>query len=177
MKPSEHPELFRFPPPAGRSRESTIVLDRHGHFYHDGRRVEHRGIAGGLARWLSRHPEDGRYILQNGYDWCYLTVEDTPFFIVSLRPDKSGAEVTLSDGTTEPLDPRSVTVGEDGVLRAMVKEGRFAARFTQPAQLRIAPLLVTDSPPTIRLGGQDYVLKETTSPSPEAEPDLGAPGH
>ena len=40
MKPGDHPEFFRFPAPEGRSRESTILLDREGRFWHDGELVE-----------------------------------------------------------------------------------------------------------------------------------------
>ena len=33
------------------------------------------GLARALASWIARHPDDGRFILTNGYDWTYFTVE------------------------------------------------------------------------------------------------------
>ena len=37
------------------------------------------GLAAGLHRWIGRHPDDGRYVLKNGYDWSYFTVDDAPY--------------------------------------------------------------------------------------------------
>ena len=142
MKPGDHPEFYRWPAPEGRSRESSIVLDKQGRFLHDGERVEHAGLAAGFHRWISRHPDDGRYILDNGYDWTYFTVEDTPYFVTSLRIDGDAATLTLSDGSEEALDPRTLALDAGGVLRVAVKDGSFSARFSRAAQLAIAPLLV-----------------------------------
>ena len=83
MRPGDHPDFYRLPAPEGRSRESTIVLDREGRFWHDGRIVEHAGLGAALHSWIARHPLDGRYILTNGYDWTYFTVDDAPFFVRS----------------------------------------------------------------------------------------------
>src|SRR5205809_4885030 len=80
MRPGDHPEFFRFPAPEGRSRESSIVLDREGRFHHNGALVEHPGMARAFASWIDLHPDDGRFILNNGYDWSYFRVEDVPFF-------------------------------------------------------------------------------------------------
>lgn len=142
MKPGDHPEFFRFPPPDGRSRESTIRLDAEGRFWHDGEIVEHPGMARAFARWISRHPDDGRYILSNGYDWTYFSVEDAPYFVRSLVTRVTPPEVELSDDTREPLDLASLRVGARGALYVDVKAGAYFARFTPQAQTEIAPLLV-----------------------------------
>jgi hypothetical protein len=59
MRPGDHPDFFRFPPPEGRSRESTLRLDAQGRFWHEGRLVEHAGLSAGLHGWIGRHPDDG----------------------------------------------------------------------------------------------------------------------
>jgi hypothetical protein len=156
MKPGDHPDFFRLPAPEGRSRESSIVLDRHGRFFHEGAPVEHAGLAAAFASWLARHPDDGRHILANGYDWCYLTVEATPFFVTKFNAESGDAE--LSDGTTEPLDAESLHVDDDGVLRVAVKGGREEARFSRQAQLAIAPLLLDTEPVELQLFGRRYSL-------------------
>ena len=73
MKPGDHPDFFRFAPPPGTSRESSIRLDREGRFWHDGARVDHPAIERGLRSWIGRHPDDGRPILtsqhEGGYDF------------------------------------------------------------------------------------------------------------
>ena len=159
MKPGDHPDFFRFAPPAGASRESTLVIDRDGRFWHDGERVENPALERALASWVSLHPDDGRVVLTNGYDWCYVTVEDAPFAVRALRLDDGQApRLVLSDETEEPLDPSGLALADDGVVYARVKGGRFEARFSRHAQTSLAPLLVEAEPPTLRVGGRDHVL-------------------
>lgn len=157
MKPGDHPDFYRFAPPPGASRESTIVLDREGRFWHDGERVDHRALSLALHRWIARHPDDGRLILQNGYDWCYFQAEDTPYFVLSLDLGEAPAMV-LSDESREPVDAGQLSVGADGVVYARVKGGAFEARFSRHAQTALAPLLVAGDPPTIEIAGVRRVL-------------------
>jgi hypothetical protein len=144
VKPGEHPDFYRLPPPDGRSRESSIRLDREGRFFHNDEPVLHSGMARAFASWIGRHPDDGRFILQNGYDWTYFSVEDTPYFIESVRSLDSGLELELSDGTSEPLEPDGLALDESGQLFSSVKGGRFQARFKRAAQLALGELLSED---------------------------------
>lgn len=142
MRPGDHPEFFRFPAPEGRSRESSIVLDAQGRFHHHGELVEHAGMARAFASWIDRHPDDGRFILNNGYDWSYFEVEDVPFFVQGVRETAGELRLLLSDGSETPLMPAELTPGPDGALYTRVKNGKFQARFTQAAQIALAPWLV-----------------------------------
>ena len=145
MKPGEHPEFFRFPAPEGRSRESTIVLDGEGRFLHDDVPVEHPKLRDALHTWIARHPDDGRYILTNGYDWTYFVVQDVPYFVRSLRAVDGDAILVLSDATEEPLDPSTVRANERGELYLKVKKdakgGPFDAKLTRFAQSQLEPFL------------------------------------
>jgi uncharacterized protein len=141
MKPGDHPEFFRLPPPPGRSRESTIRLDGEGRFFHDGARVEHAGMATAFASWIARHPDDGRFILSNGYDWTYFQVDDVPFFVERLRATPGGVVLGLFDGTEEPLDASTLALDAEGRVRVRVKGGAFDAKLTRAAQLALAPFL------------------------------------
>jgi hypothetical protein len=172
MKPGDHPEFFRFPAPEGRSRESTIRLDGQGRFWHEGALVEHAGLARALATWISRHPDDGRYILTNGYDWTYFTVDDVPYFVRSLRVEPPGGEardaarvtLLLSDGSEEAWDPASTRVGQDDGLYATVKRdargGPYEAKLSRHAQASLEPLLVEGpgGQPAVRIGGQTILV-------------------
>lgn len=145
MKPGEHPDFFRFPAPEGRSRESTIVLDREGRFLHEGNAVDHPKLAAALHTWIARHPDDGRYILTNGYDWTYFVVEDVPFFVRAVHEKEGEAMLVLSDGTEEPLDPATVVAKGHGELYLTVKPtlagGPFEAKFTRFAKTQLDPFL------------------------------------
>jgi hypothetical protein len=163
MKPSDHPEFFRLPPPEGRSRESSIVLDADGRFWHDGALVEHAGMARAFASWIGRHPDDGRYILNNGYDWSYFRVEDAPFFVRAVRAVTDGVEaptpeLELSDGSRERLHPEMLEAGAHGALYVRVK-GDSRARFTPSAQLALAPWLdeLPDGRVCVRVGDSCWI--------------------
>lgn len=148
MKPADHPEFFRFPAPEGRSRESTIVLDAEGRFFHDGERVAHPKLEAAMHTWIARHPEDGRWILTNGYDWTYFTVLDTPYIVRELRVDAPRIMLVLSDATLEPFHPERTRVASDDALVTQVKStalgGPFEAKFSRHAQTSLGPYLATD---------------------------------
>ena len=144
MRPGDHPDFFRLPPPPGRSRESTIRLDAEGRFFHEGERVEHPGLAAAMHTWIARHPDDGRFILTNGYDWTYFTVEDTPFFVRGLRVEPDRVVLRLSDGTEEPWDARATkfaTKRDGDRVTTPVKGGAFEARFDRHALLALGEVL------------------------------------
>jgi hypothetical protein len=161
VKPGDHPEFFRFPAPEGRSRESTIRLDAQGRFWHDDACIEHRGLSKAFHGWISRHPDDGRYILTNGYDWTYFTVDDAPYFVESVHIEPQRIRLTLSDGSEEALDPDTTRVGPDAALYALVKwqapGGPFEAKFTRHAQASLEPALVEldgADGPALRIGSR-----------------------
>lgn len=163
VKPGDHPDFYRLAPPPGASRESTIVLDRRGRFWHDGEPVDHPALAAALRSWIGLHPDDGRLILTNGYDWCYFRCEDAPFVVDALHVEGDGAvTLRLFDGSEEPLDPATLSVGEDGVVYARVSASRpgarFDARFSRHAQTQLAAILVSADPPTVRVQGRDFAL-------------------
>lgn len=159
MKPGDHPEFFRSSAPDGRSRESTIRVDRYGHWFHDDEPVEHARMLAALPTWIARHPDDGRWILSNGYDWCYVTVDATGYFVIELDVCGDVAKVRLSDGTEEALDLRSLSIDDDDVVRCAVKGGACEARFTRLAQLALSPWLCDSEPLGIELGGIRYPIR------------------
>lgn len=148
MKPSEHPEFYRLAPPEGRSRESTIRLDGEGHFFHDDAPVEHPKLRDAMHTWIKRHPDNGRYILDNGYDWTYFSVDDVPFFVRHLSRKNGEPRMVLSDGSEEDIEA-PLTEAADGSLRTEVKRsaqgGPFTAKFSRHAQTELAPFLEADA--------------------------------
>jgi hypothetical protein len=159
-RPGDHPDFFRLPPPPGRSRESTIVLDGRGRFIHDGTVVEHPGMARAFASWITRHPDDGRFVLSNGYDWTYFEVEDAPFFVEAVRSVDGQPWLVLFDGSEEPLDPATLRSNPSGALSTRVKRAAFDARFRPSAQLGLAPWLEEgpDGAPGLLISGVRYAL-------------------
>ena len=161
VKPGDHPEFFRFPAPEGRSRESTIRLDSEGQFWHEGAKVEHPKLAAAMHTWIGKHPDDGRFILTNGYDWTYFTVDEVPYFVraIHVLPDDDRVDLVLSDDTIEPWRPTDSWIGANDAVYTHVKEGRFEARFTRHAQTSLASVLEDDGN-----GGVWVVLGQTRTP-------------
>jgi hypothetical protein len=93
-----------------------------------------------FASWLTRHPDDGRYILSNGYDWSYLAVEGAARFVYGVRSVEGHPVLELLDGSEQPLDPTALRVDSAGRLAIVEGEGEPAA-FTPAAQLQLSPWL------------------------------------
>jgi hypothetical protein len=163
MKPGDHPEFFRLPPPEGRSRESTIVLTRDGRFLHDGAPVEHAGMRRAFASWLQRHPDDGRFILNNGYDWSYLTVEGALRFVQAVRAAAGEPRLVMLDGSERELEPEALSCDGDGRLLLRLPDGE-QAQFTPAAQLELAPWLSEQAGRTgVLIGGRFWPIEAADS--------------
>jgi hypothetical protein len=160
MKPGDHPDFYRFAPPPGTSRESTIRLDAEGKFWHDGERVDHPALEKALHGWIAMHPDDGRFILTNGYDWTYFKVDDVPYTVRAVRVNPEGVTLVLSDESEELLAPETLRVGTRDALYAKVKGGKFEARFSRHAQTALAPILDEEKPGAFRLtvGGRSFPI-------------------
>jgi hypothetical protein len=94
-----------------------------------------------FASWLRRHPDDGRFILSNGYDWTYLTVEGPAFFVQSvLAAQADRPQLQLLDGRILPLQAPDLRCDAAGRLWLRLPEGEQAC-FTGAAQRALEPWL------------------------------------
>jgi len=113
-----------------------------------------------FATWIRRHPDDGRYVLCNGYDWTYFSVDDVAYFVRGVRSLPEGLEIELSDSTAERLDPATLRLGARDALYCQIKGGDFAARFCQGAQTALLPYLVEGpaGEPQLELSGRRFPI-------------------
>jgi hypothetical protein len=144
-----------------RLRRSGIRIDREGRFIHEGEEVRHDGLRAALFRWLDRL-EDGRYVLRlDAQRYAYVDVDDTPLVARSARADGGGVLLGLSDGSEEALDPGTLTVDGEGVLRCWVRGGRLEARLATSAAATLAEEMITEEEegrPVLVLGGRRHPL-------------------
>ena len=167
-------DFHRTPPPAGRSRESTIRLDADGVFHHEDETFAHAKLRDAMHTWITRHPDNDRFILDNGYDWTYFTVEDVPYFVRHMAEFENSVLLVLSDGSREELVPEDTYIGPNEALYTMVKrplapasaaakdvdasKGPYWAKFSRHAQTQLAPLLTPategDVDAAIRVGNR-----------------------
>lgn len=142
-----------------------IRIDKEGRWYHQGVEMVRKDFIRMFYEHLQRDAQ-GRYIIVWEGRPCYLEVEDTAYVVMRVDPPESGGRedqefrLALSDGSTEPLDPSTLQVGEGHVLYCMVKGGRFPARFLRPAYYQLASCLQEDAEGNIVLEvkGRRYPL-------------------
>ena len=119
------------------------MLDRELNWVHDGERITHPKIIEAFNQGLVP-TDDGRFQLQIGNDWAYVTVEGAAYRVNAIDTDETRVYLRLSDRTGEALDPSTLRLGEDGVLGVRVKGGRAEARFSRDAQFALGQLLVPE---------------------------------
>ncbi|MEW5724784.1 MAG: hypothetical protein AB1896_16855 [Thermodesulfobacteriota bacterium] len=141
-----------------------IRVDKEGRMWHQGAEMTHEGI-NSLLRANVRLDEKGRYLIRLGGQECFVEVEDTFFVIIRAAGRPAGTAppeavvITLNDGTKEELDPATVWQNKDNVLYALVKDGRFPARFLRPGYYQLAEHLVEkDGRYVLPVGGGEYPL-------------------
>ncbi len=108
---------------------SGLSIDLEGRFLHRGEPITHARTLEVLWRSLERQA-DGRYLVRVGRESAYVRIEDAPYAVRGL----AGDVLFLSDGSTEPLRPQTLTVDREGVLHCTVKTGH-RARFARAAQV------------------------------------------
>jgi hypothetical protein len=145
------------------TRESSIRLDEDGRFHHEGTRVEHPGLIKAMHSWISRHPHDGRYVLENGWDWCYVKVDDAPYLVRAARIVDGVIELVLSDDSIERIDSNDLRVDAAGVLRCDVKRekkfGPYPARFDRHAIVALGEKLREENGAyVLSIDGRDVTL-------------------
>jgi uncharacterized protein len=155
-----------------RLRRSGIRIDREGRFIHEGAEVRHEGLRRALFRWLDSEP-DGRVVLRlDARRFAYVDVDDTPLVAGATRLVGEGggderALLALSDGSEEALDPTTLTVDEEGVLRARVRAGRLEARLGTSAVAALADRLSQEAEsPVLTLAGRRHAIPRRRSPVP-----------
>jgi hypothetical protein len=127
-----------------RVRNSGIRIDREGQLWHQGHTIDHAGLRAALFRWLDRNP-DGRYVFRlDAQRFANVEVEDTPLVARAARWEGDRVLVALSDGSEERLDPGSLTVDAQGVLRCLVRGGQLEARLSTSAAAVVAERIEGD---------------------------------
>ncbi|MFQ5698096.1 MAG: hypothetical protein ACE5IL_07405 [Myxococcota bacterium] len=158
-----------------------LVLRRDGRFEHAGIPVTHPRLHAALLRGVRFSQAEGVFVTCVRQFRGQIEVEDTAFFVVSFDP--TSGEIELSDETRERLDPGALTVDRDDVLRARVKGGRFAARFTRAGQAHLLDSIdASRDPPALQIANVWHPLpglaepaRAARAPGPSGDPPGEAP--
>jgi hypothetical protein len=115
----------------------TIRFGRDGRWYSDDEEIVNPRIAALFSRHVTRG-DDGGWWLRIGDERAPIVVDDTPFVVTRVDGDPdSGFNVVLNDGSSEPLDPKTLRFGANDVLYCDVPQRGVACRFLRPAQVQL----------------------------------------
>ncbi|MFI5306047.1 MAG: hypothetical protein ACHQ53_01765 [Polyangiales bacterium] len=160
----------------GRTRETSILRDAQGRWFHEGQPLEHPNLTRAFDRWIER-AEDGRYCLKNDINWAYFTLQGPPFFVRSLRVvDDGSVELLLSNDKRESLRPESLRLGDDLALYCDVGDGSMVARFDRHAAAQLEVLISEDEQGVyLDLGGKRVRPQAVADPLVPRGPGAGSP--
>ncbi|MBK9519033.1 MAG: hypothetical protein IPO09_17135 [Anaeromyxobacter sp.] len=134
------------PSPLDLLRESSgLSVDAEGVFLHRGEPITHARTLEVLWGSLAQAP-DGRWQVRVGRETAFVAVDETPWLVRGVRlAGQPPAEVALllAGGAEAALDPSTLRLGPDGVLRCRLPDGR-PARFTRAGQLALGAALDED---------------------------------
>jgi hypothetical protein len=140
---------------------SGLALDDEGRFLHGGEPITHARTLEVLWRSLARGP-DGRWRVSIGRESAIVEIGETPWVVRGVLLEGPEPLLLLANGEREPLDPDSLSVGADGVLRCRVRRGE-PARFARSAQVALGLALDEDPPGSGRyllaLGGRRWTVR------------------
>lgn len=153
MTPGERPPLTWL------QEQSGLSIDEEGRFRHRGEPITHARTLEVLWGSLRRR-EDGRYQVQVGKEVGLVEVAGAPYGVRGVTAEAAGLLLHLTDGSAEPLEPASLRIGADGVLRCLVKGGH-RARFQRSAQTGLGALLEEPEPGrfALRSGGRTWPVE------------------
>ncbi len=144
-----------------------IYIDDRGDWWYEGNRIIHPEVLKLFKSSLEVDPVSGALKIDYRGKQAPVKVAKTPFFVQDITPefDSEGrlrqVELQLDDGSREPLDPATLGLDGDGVLRVRVKAGRFAALCLPTAHFRLAELFREDDDAgfVLELGGERYPVR------------------
>jgi len=154
----------------GRTRETTILRDAEGRWFHDGEPLDHPNLTRAFDSWVEL-ADDGRYCLKNDINWAYITLQGAAHFVRSLRIDGDDVYLSLSSGREEKLAPQTLRQNEHDVLYCDVGGGRLSARFDRHAATQLSELLGEDDDGVyVRIGGRRHRPPVVADPLASTQP-------
>jgi len=137
-----------------------LSINREGEWLHEGEEITHPGILANLRSNL-RHDEAG-YFIQTGPARIPVEVADTPYVVTRVEARGHALQLTLNDGTQEPLDPTTLRFAPGEIPYCRVKDGRWEARLSRAAAWELGQLVEYDETTgetILRLGGAAHRLR------------------
>lgn len=132
--------------------ESKLLLKSDGTWQHEGAPATHAGIKRFFHQQI-RKDENGNFFLYNSFEvpeknitleeHVYFEVEDTAYFVNSLKRESDAFVVDLNTGVRQPLDAHALAQNSEGVVYATLHSGD-RARLSRHAMTQLEPYVEGD---------------------------------
>ena len=140
-----------------------FFIDKRGNWFQDGIKIQHR-LTYLYNNKLLKRDEEGHYYLDEGSGKLYIEVEDTPFVVKMVDKEGEDFYIILNDETNEKLDLKTLTINDENVPYAKIKDGEFQARFTRPAYYEFMKYLKKEGDNYYIVShGEKHILKRISS--------------
>lgn len=136
--------------------EGSLKLSKTGEWRHNGQPFQNEKVAELFSRSIVWDDVSGRYYIQIGAQRATFECEDTAYFVLAIDDNKAPWMLALSDGSTEPLEPHSLTRGNKGQVYCRV-HGNHRARFSRGAHQVLLRAALDDE--RLLIAGQSYKLR------------------
>lgn len=150
----------------------AIEVDAFGRWSHEGGRFEHQRLIRTFARNLRRTAAGTWFVALGPYTYP-VTVRGCGRFVRSIALDAAPWLLTLTDGTTEPLDPETLCTDGDTFLGCRLGDG-YDARFVGGAhQALLSRLEQGDGGWRLRLGSTAWPVHPLPAGHPHRTDAVG----
>lgn len=137
--------------------KGSLKLSKHGEWWHNGNPFTNKRLSDLFSRSIVWDKSANEFFVQIGKQRATFTLEDTPFFVLSINDQHVPWKIELSDGTSEILEPKSLVVGDESQIYCRVKGGAFKARFSRSAHQALLGYAGDDN--SLLVSGERIILK------------------
>jgi hypothetical protein len=136
--------------------EGSLRLSATGEWWHEGTPFSHPELMKLFHRSIVWDETAQRYMVKIGVGVAHFTLDDTAYFVAEILEAPDRWQVTLFDGTTELLEPETLSVGAAHQIYCRVKGGH-RARFSRAAHQHLMRHALSDT--EIEIAGEKIKLQ------------------
>jgi len=135
--------------------EGSLKLSKTGEWWHEGRPFANLRLAELFHHSIVWAEVEKRYFVQIGQQRASFDCEDTAYFVLQVDETATPWQLSVSDGSTEQLDPKSLSLGLEDQIYCTIK-GFHRARLSRSAHQQILTHVVSEN--QLSIGGQTIIM-------------------
>lgn len=135
--------------------KGSLRLSGEGKWFHNGAQFQNEKLSDLFLRSIVCDEQTGEYFVEIGNQRATFSCDDTAYFILGINDGTDPWILHLSNGSSEPFNPETLSAGTDGTVYCFVK-GSKRAKLLKPAHQTLAQYVTGDN--EISINGKTYSL-------------------